>query len=80
MHARLGQRAVNVVSGVAGALVCKGVDTLPGEGSCKEWWAMGRRWRRARWAPRGCFTAGLATCSCGSAMEPLSGAANTTSP
>ena len=35
LNARVGQHAVNVVSGVAGALVCKGVGTLPGEGSGK---------------------------------------------
>ena len=40
MYARVGQRAVNVVSGVAGALVCKGVGTLPGEGCCTEFWAL----------------------------------------
>ena len=44
MHARAGQRAVNVVSGVAGArgrcARCKGVGALPGEGSCTEFWAL----------------------------------------
>jgi hypothetical protein len=40
MHARVGQRVVNVVSGVAGALVCKGVGTVSGDGTCMEFWAL----------------------------------------
>ena len=40
IHARAGCRVINVVSGVTGALICKGKGTVPGQGSCEEYWTL----------------------------------------
>jgi hypothetical protein len=40
IRARVGCRVINVVSGVTGALVSKGVGNVRGEGTCEVYWAL----------------------------------------
>ena len=59
----------------------KGVGTLPGEGSCKEWWALdGPEVAAGTMGTSRLLHGGAGDLQLGSAMEPLFGAANTTSP